>query len=293
LRDGGRDVLYNRYLRNPADDAIDPISIPEQRTIQSVSRPLNNGRPVTDQINGRTLTLRAATRPILAQPHTDDTFYDQITPDSRLSLHKRDDACGPLQARNRNAVINQPSTAFNVSAAHRPKLQITADMLAKSQKQLTEDDNVRLARIITTDPPRSSGSHTRIDPTIYQSDHTSTHISNGLAGPRPNSYAAMHNNETSAADAAFISRETDFRLSDHAHQCRTNCTWHCRPHAMVQGPTQSITPLGNETRLEPYNVTTQGNEQTFITPHWTASNLTTDEPKDYKSHTLTVIQFQP
>jgi hypothetical protein len=156
-------------------------------------------------------------------------------------------------------------------------------MLAKSQKQLTEDDNVRLERIITTDPPRSSGSHARIDPTIYQSDHRSTHSSNSLTGPRPNSYAAMHNNETPAADAAFIPRETDFMLTDHARQCRTNCTRQCRPHAMVQGPPQSITPLGTETRLEPYNATAHGNEQTFTTPHWTASDLTTDEPKDYKS----------
>jgi hypothetical protein len=39
LRDVGRDVLYNRYLRNPVGDANDQISIPEQRTIQSVSRP--------------------------------------------------------------------------------------------------------------------------------------------------------------------------------------------------------------------------------------------------------------
>jgi hypothetical protein len=33
LRDVGRDVLYNRYLRNPFSDANDQISIPEQRTI--------------------------------------------------------------------------------------------------------------------------------------------------------------------------------------------------------------------------------------------------------------------
>jgi hypothetical protein len=97
------------------------------------------------------------------------------------------------------------------------------------------------------------------------------------------SYAAMHNNETPASGIAFIPRETDFRLTDHARGCRTNCTRQCRPHAMVQGHPQSITPLSTETRLKPYNATAHGNEQTFITPHWTASDLTTDEPKDYKS----------
>jgi hypothetical protein len=255
LRDGGRDVLYNIYLRNPVGDTNDQISIPEQRTIQSVSLPLNNGRPLTAHVNVLPLTHREATRPVLTQPHTDDTFYDQITPDSRLSPHKKDDACEPLHSRDNGAIITQPSTALKVSAAPRPNLQITADMPPKFQRQLTEDDNARLERIITTDPPRSSGSHAMIDPIIYQRDHHSTHSSNSLTVARPDSYAAMHINEAPASCAACIPRETDFRLTDHAHRCHTSCARQCRPHATVQGPPQSITPLGTKTRLEPYNAT--------------------------------------
>jgi hypothetical protein len=75
LRDVGRDVLYNRYLRNPVSDANDQISIPEKRTIQSVSPPLNYGRHLTAHVNALSLTDLEATRTVLTQPHADDTFY--------------------------------------------------------------------------------------------------------------------------------------------------------------------------------------------------------------------------
>jgi hypothetical protein len=133
LRDVGRDVLYNRHLRNPVSDANDQISIPEQRTIQCVSTTLNYGWPLTAHVNALPLTDVEAARPVLTQPQADDTFYDQITPDSRLGPHKGDDARESLHARSSDAIITQPPTTLNVSAAPRPNSQITADVLAKSQ----------------------------------------------------------------------------------------------------------------------------------------------------------------
>jgi hypothetical protein len=156
-------------------------------------------------------------------------------------------------------------------------------MLAKSQRQLAKDGNARLERIITTDPPRSSGSHATIDPTIYQRNDHSKHSSSSLPVARPDSHAAMHINEAPASCTTFIPRETDFMLTDYAHLCNTSCARQCRPRATVPGPSQSITPLGTNTRLEPYNATEHGNEQTFTTPHWTASDLTNDGTTDYKS----------
>jgi hypothetical protein len=41
LRDVGRDVLYNRYLKDSENDDNGQISISEQRTIQCISTPLN------------------------------------------------------------------------------------------------------------------------------------------------------------------------------------------------------------------------------------------------------------
>jgi hypothetical protein len=283
LQDVGRDVLYNRYLRNPVSDANDQISIPDQRTIQCVSTPLNYGRPLTAHVNALPLTDLEAARSVLTQPHADNTFYDQITPDSRLGPRKGDDACEPLHSRNSDAIIAQPSTSLNVSAAHRPNSQITADTLAKSQRQLAKDGNARLERIITTDPPRSSGSHATIDPAICQRNDHSRPDSTSLPVTRPDSHAAMHINEASASCTTFIPRETDFMLTDYAHLCKTSCARQCRPRATVPGPSQSITPLGANTRLEPYNATEHVNERTFETPHRTASDLTNDGTTDYKS----------
>jgi hypothetical protein len=72
-------------------------------------------------------------------------------------------------------------------------------------------------------------------------------------------------------------------LTDYAHLCNTSCARQCRPRTTIPGPSQSITPLGTNTRLEPYNATKHGNEQTFTTPHWTASDLTNDRTTGYKS----------
>jgi hypothetical protein len=156
-------------------------------------------------------------------------------------------------------------------------------MLAKSQRQLAKDGNARLGRIIAMDPPRSSGSHASIDPAICQrNDHLRPDLSR-LPVTRPDSHAAMHIKEASALRAAFIPRETDFMPTDYAHLCKTSCARQCKPRAMVPGPSQSITPLGTNTRLEPYNATKHVNERTFTTPHWTASDLTNDGTTDYKS----------
>jgi hypothetical protein len=137
-------------------------------------------------------------------------------------------------------------------------------MLAKSQRQLAKDGNARLERIITTDPPRSSGSHATIDPNICQRNDHSKPDSNSLPVARPDRHAAMHINEASASGTTFIPQETAFMLTDYAHLCNTSCARQCRPRATVPGPSQSVTPLGTNTRLEPYNATEYGNEHGLL-----------------------------
>jgi hypothetical protein len=85
LKDVGRDVLYNRYSRDPASDGNGQISVPEQRTIQSISTHLNHGRPMTATGHTTALTTLDTARTKGDQSHRSDAFYDQIKRDTSLN----------------------------------------------------------------------------------------------------------------------------------------------------------------------------------------------------------------
>jgi hypothetical protein len=163
LRDVGRDVLYNRYLTDSVNDDNGQVSIPEKRTIQCIRRPLNYGRPLTENINALPLVAPETAKRVFTQPHKDDMFYDKIKQDSRSSPQKAGDAREPLQSWSSDSIITQPSTQLNVSEAHSPYSQDTAEAHAESHKKLVKNNSVHIERVVATDPLRSSRSHATVD----------------------------------------------------------------------------------------------------------------------------------
>jgi hypothetical protein len=184
LKDVGRDVLYNRYLRDPASDDNGQISVPEQRTIQSVSTPLNYGRPMTATGHTTALTTRETARPEGIQSYRSDAFYDQLKRDASLNVPKTNEIWGAFPARNSDAIITQPATPFDGSAAYRPNPQIIADALTKSHNPLAHTEWIQ-----TRNPHRSSGSHVTLDPAICQRNEHSRPDSRGIPGTRPHGHA--------------------------------------------------------------------------------------------------------
>jgi hypothetical protein len=75
----------------------------------------------------------------------------------------------------------------------------------------------------------------------------------------------MHINEASAPRITPIPRQPGFMLPDYTHLRKTICARQRRPHTKVPEPSQSITPVGANTRLKPYSAKEHAIELNFTT----------------------------
>jgi hypothetical protein len=257
LKDVGRDVLYNRYLRDPASDGNGQISIPEQRTIQSISTHLNYGRPMTATGHTTALTTLDTAKTKGDQSHRSDAFYDQIKRDTSLNGIEANETRGPPIVRNSAAMINQPATHFEVSTADRTHPQIMADAIHKSHEPLTHHEGIH-----TRTPFTSSGSHVRLDPAICQCHERSRLDSTGLPGAQPQGHAVMHINEASNTRGAHITREPDVTLAKYAHFSDTSDARRNRTHTSNPNPSRFITLNDATMRLKQEKAVDRVGDQT-------------------------------
>jgi hypothetical protein len=246
LKDVGRDVLYNRYLRDPASEGNGQISIPEQRTIQSISSHLHHGRPMTATGQTTALTTFDTAKTKGDQSHRSDAFYDQIKRDTSLNGIKANAIGGAPIARNSAAIINQPATHFEVSTADRTHPQIMADALHKSHEPLAHNEGIQSRK-----PYTSSGSHVTIDPAICQCHGRSRRDSIGIPGAQSQGHAVMHGNEAPHPREAFITRDPDFMRAEYAHCCDTSDARRSRPHSSNPNPSRFMALNDVSMRLKP------------------------------------------
>jgi hypothetical protein len=277
LKDVGRDVLYNRYLRDPASDGNGQISVPEQRTIQSISSHLNYGRPMTATGHTTALTTLDTARTKGNQSCRSDAFYDQIKRDASLNGPKANAIGGTLLARNSDAIINQPATHFEVSTAYRTHPQIMADALNKSHESLAHNEGIQ-----TRNPYTSSGSHVMLDPAICQCHERSRLDSRGIPGARTQGHAVMHINEAPKPREAFITREPDFTRAEYAHCSDTSDARRSRPHTSTPNPSRIITLNDITMRLQQEKASDRVVDQTRTAANAAINDVANEGITDYK-----------
>jgi hypothetical protein len=277
LKDVGRDVLYNRYLRDPASDGNGQISVPEQRTIQSISSHLNYGRPMTATGHTTALTTLDTARTKGNQSCRSDAFYDQIKRDASLNGPKANAIGGTLLARNSDAIINQPATHFEVSTAYRTHPQIMADALNKSHESLAHNEGIQ-----TRTPYTSSGSHVMLDPAICQCHERSRLDSRGIPGARTQGNAVMHINEAPKPREAFITREPDFTRAEYAHFSDISDARRSRPHTSTPNPSRIITLNDITMRLQQDQASDRVVDQTRTAANAAINDSANEGITDYK-----------
>jgi hypothetical protein len=284
LKDVGRDVLYNRYLRDPASDGNGQISIPEQRTIQSISTHLNYGRPMTATGHTTSLTTLDTAKTKGDQSHRSDAFYDQIKRDTSLNGIEANETRGSPIVRNSAAMINQPATHFEVSTADRTHPQIMADAIHKSHESLTHHEGIH-----TRTPFTSSGSHVRLDPAICQCHERSRLDSTGLPGAQSQGHAVMHGNEAPHPREAFITRDPDFMRAEYAHCCDTSDARRSRPHTSNPNPSRFITLNDATMRLKQEKAVDRVGDQTRTAANAVINDIANEGLTD---HTVRLLDSQ-
>jgi hypothetical protein len=277
LKDVERDVLYNRYLRDPASDGNGQISVPEQRTIQSISSHLNHGRPMTATIHTTALPTLDTARTKGNQSCSSDAFYDQIKRDASLNGPKANAIGGTLLARNSDAIINQPATHFEVSTAYRTHPQIMADALNKSHESLTHNEGIQ-----TRTPYTSSGSHVMLDPANCQCHERSRLDARGIPGARTQGNAVMHINEAPKPREAFITREPDFTRAEYAHCSDISDARRSRPHTSTPNPSRFITLNDITMRLQQDQASDRVVDQTRTAANAAINDSANEGITDYK-----------
>jgi hypothetical protein len=281
LKDVGRDVLYNRYLRDPASDGNGQISIPEQRTIQSISTHLNYGRPMTATGHTTALTTLDTAKTKGDQSHRSDAFYDQIKRDTSLNGIEANETRGPPIVRNSAAMINQPATHFEVSTADRTHPQIMADAIHKSHEPLAHNEGIQSRK-----PYTSSGSHVTIDPAICQCHERSRRDSTGIPGAQSQGHAVMHGNEAPHPREAFITRDPDFMRAEYAHCCDTSDARRSRPHTSNINPSRFMALNDVSMRLKQEKASDRVVDQTRTAANAVINDIANEGLTDHKVRLL-------
>jgi hypothetical protein len=285
LKDVGRDVLYNRYLGDPASDGNGQIAIPEQRTIQSISTHLNHGRPMTATGHTTALTTFDTAKTKGDQSHRSDAFYDQIKRDTSLNGIKANEIGGAPIARNSAAIINQPATHFEVTTADRTHPQIMADALHKSHEPLAHNEGIQSRK-----PYTSSGSHVTIDPAICQCHGRSRRDSTGIPGAQSQGHAVMHGNEAPHPREAFITRDPDFMRAEYDHCCDTSDARRSRPHTSNPNPSRFITLNDATMRLKQEKAVDRVGDQTRTAANAVINDIANEGLTD---HEVRLLDSQP
>jgi hypothetical protein len=281
LKDVGRDVLYNRYLRDPASDGNGQISVPEQRTIQSISTHLNYGRPMNATGHTTKLTTLDTVRSEGNQSCRSDAFYDQIKRDTSLNGLKANAIGGTLLACNSEAIINQPATHFEVSTAYRTQPQIMADACHKSHDSLAHNEGIQ-----SRNPFTSSGSHVTLDPAICQRHKHSRLDSTGIPGAQSQGHAVMHITESPNPREAFITRDPDFMRAEYAHCCDTSDARRSRPHTSNPTPSRFMALNDVTMRLKQEKASDRIVDQTHTAANAVINDVANAGITDHKARLL-------
>jgi hypothetical protein len=281
LKDVGRDVLYNRYLRDPASDGNGQISIPEQRTIQSISTHLNYGRPMTATGHTTALTTFDTAETKGDQSHRSDAFYDQIKRDTSINGIKAIEIGGTPIARNSAAIINHPATHFEVSTADRTHQQIMAGALHKSHEPLAHSEGIQSRK-----PYTSSGSHVTIDPAICQCHERSRRDLTGIPGAQSQGHAVMHGNETPHPREVFITRDPNFMCAEYAHCCDTSDARRSRPHTSDINPSRFMALNDASMRLKQEKASDRVVDQTRTAANAVINDVANEGLTDHKVRLL-------